>query len=213
MAISFFNSSIPSPVSAETKNASVNFFLNAWRLTVEIPGREVSISDKAFGDLKRGVLIKTYDNLYSKDVICKEIKEPYLTSDKLLEKITNNEDNIQFYIKNANFINLNVGNYELNNYKELNEEITIEYLNNMYDILYQITKINKANINLINIYDDKGDFKLINKKLSEYSKKFKINYIDLNKLDKSYFTYFDDKVYINSKGMYKINEILTKNSW
>ena len=109
---------------------------------------------------------KTYDNLYSKDVIC----------------------------------------------KELNEEITIEYLNNMYDILYQITKINKANINLINIYDDKGDFKLINKKLSEYSKKFKINYIDLNKLDKSYFTYFDDKVYINSKGMYKINEILTKNS-
>ena len=35
----------------------------------------------------------------------------------------------------------------------------------------------------------------------------------LNKLDKSYFTYFDDKVYINSKGMYKINEILTKNSW
>ena len=64
---------------------------------------------------------KTYDNLYSKDVICKEIKEPYLTSDKLLEKITNNEDNIQFYIKNANFININVGNYELNNYKELNE--------------------------------------------------------------------------------------------
>ena len=58
---------------------------------------------------------KTYDNLYSKDVICKEIKEPYLTSDKLLEKITNNEDNIQFYIKNANFININVGNYELNN--------------------------------------------------------------------------------------------------
>lgn len=155
---------------------------------------------------------KTYDNLYSKEVICKEIKEPYLTSDKLLEKITNNEDNIQFYIKNANFININVGNYELNNYKELNEEITIEYLNNMYDILYQITKINKANINLINIYDDKGNFKLINKKLLEYSKKFKINYIDLNKLDKSYFTYFDDKVYINSKGMYKINEILTKNS-
>ena len=68
------------------------------------------------------------------------------------------------------------------------------------------------NINLINIYDDKGDFKLINKKLLEYSKKFKINYIDLNKLDKSYFTYFDDKVYINSKGMYKINEILAKNS-
>ena len=51
---------------------------------------------------------KTYDNVYSKDVICKEIKEPYLTSDKLLEKITNNEDNIQFYIKNANFININV---------------------------------------------------------------------------------------------------------
>ena len=34
----------------------------------------------------------------------------------------------------------------------------------------------------------------------------------LNKLDKSFFTYFDDKVYINSKGMYKINEILAKNS-
>ena len=59
---------------------------------------------------------------------------------------------------------------------------------------------------------DNFKLKLINKKLSEYSKKFKINYIDLNKLDKSYFTYFDDKVYINSKGMYKINEILTKNS-
>ena len=147
---------------------------------------------------------KTYDNLYSKDVVCKEIKEQYLTSDTLLEKITNNEGNIQYYIKNANFININVGNYELNNYKELNEEITLEYLNNMYDVLFQITKINKANINLINIYDDKGDFKLI--------KKFKINYFDLNKLDKSYFTYFDDKVYINSKGMYKINEILTKNS-
>ena len=155
---------------------------------------------------------KTYDNLYSKDAICKEIKEQYLTSDTLLEKITNNEGNIQYYIKNANFININVGNYELNNYKELNEEITLEYLNNMYDVLFQITKINKANINLINIYDDKGDFKFINKKLSEYSKKFKINYVDLNKLDKSYFTYFDDKVYINSKGMYKINEILAKNS-
>lgn len=155
---------------------------------------------------------KTYDNLYFKDVVCKEIKESYLTSDTLLEKITNNEDNIQYYIKNANFININVGNYELNNYKELNEEITLEYLNNMYDVLFQITKINKANINLINIYDDKGDFKFINKKLSEYSKKFKINYVDLNKLDKSYFTYFGDKVYINSKGMYKINEILTKNS-
>ena len=72
---------------------------------------------------------KTYDNLYSKDVICKEIKEPYLTSDKLLEKITNNEDNIQFYIKNANFININVGNYELNNYKELNEELLKQYNN------------------------------------------------------------------------------------
>ncbi len=156
--------------------------------------------------------IKTYDNLYSKDVICKEIKEPFLTSDNLLEKINNNENNIMYYVKNANFININVGNYELNNYKELNEEITIEYLNNMYDILSLITKISKTNINLINIFDDKNEFELINKKLFEYSKKFNINYIDLNKIDKSYFTYFEDKVYINSKGMYKINKILLKNS-
>ena len=154
---------------------SLYFILNKKKEVISL-----SIGDYISMNKMKYFYNKTYDNLYSKDVICKEIKEPYLTSDALLEKITNNENNIQYYIKNASFININVGNYELNNYKELNEEITIEYLNNMYDILYQITKINKANINLINIYDEKGDFKFINKKLLEYSKKFAISHcIDL----------------------------------
>lgn len=56
-------------LSASVNDIQDNAFANVRknttdtpRLTVEIPGREVSISDKAFGDLKRGVLIKTYDN-------------------------------------------------------------------------------------------------------------------------------------------------------
>ena len=91
-------------------------------------------------------------------------------------------------------------------FKDNSKEAILSSINKDYisgvEIDIRLTKDKKIVIYHDPIIIINGKLKMINE----------VNYIDLNKLDKSYFTYFDDKVYINSKGMYKINEILTKNS-
>ena len=119
--------------------------------------------------------------------------------------------NISYYLKNSKYIIINVGNYELNSYKNLNEENIIDYLNNMHNVLYKVRKISNSKIFIINLYNRSNKFELVNKKLFDYSKKYDLKYIDLNKLEFDKYYVISDKYYLNSKGMNKIGNFLLKN--
>ncbi|MGN1379418.1 MAG: hypothetical protein ACI4XR_03360, partial [Bacilli bacterium] len=88
---------------------------------------------------------------YKNELILKEYCKDNLTTYDVLDLIKNNDSKIKFYIKNADIIILNIGNYELNNYKELSNEIIIDYLNNIYTILENIRKLNDGKIILFNV--------------------------------------------------------------
>lgn len=147
---------------------------------------------------------------YKNELILKEYCKDDLTSYDVLDLIKNNDSKIKFYIKNANIIILNIGNYELNNYKELSNEIIIDYLNNIYTILENIRNLNDNKIILFNAYNDSKKYDLINKKLFSYSKKFNTEYIDLNKFNMDYYYNINGKFYLNSKANYKISKMIIK---
>ena len=140
----------------------------------------------------------------------KEYCKDDLTTYNVLDLIKNNESKINFYIRNANIIILNIGNFELNNYKELSNEIIIDFLNNIYTILENIRKLNDGKIILFSIFNDSNKYDIINKKLLSYSKEFNTKYIDLNKLDMNYYYNINGKFYLNSKAYYKISKMIIK---
>lgn len=151
--------------------------------------------------------LNNYDKLVLNNLNTKyySYKDKTLTSKNLYESLLSNKDNINYYINRASKIVINVGNYELNNYKELNDEIIIDYLLNMYNTLKYISINSTAKIFLINIYD-KGNYKLINQKLDDYCKDLKIEYIDLNKI----ITTKSEKIYLDSKVKVSIKESISK---
>ena len=89
----------------------------------------------------------------------------------------------------------------------------IDYLNNMHNVLYKVRKISNSKIFIINLYNRSNKFELVNKKLFDYSKKYDLEYIDLNKLEFDKYYVISDKYYLNSKGMNKIGNFLLKNRW
>lgn len=148
---------------------------------------------------------------YKDKLIIKEFCNENLSSYDALYLLKNNDSKIKHYIKNANIIILNIGNYELNNYKELSDEIIIDYLNNIYSILENIRKINDKKIVLFNIFNESKKYDLINKKLLSYSKEFNTKYIDLNKLDIDFYYNINEKFYFNGKAYDKISKMIIKN--
>ena len=148
---------------------------------------------------------------YKDKLIIKEYCNENLLSYDALYLLKNNETKIKYYIKNANIIILNIGNYELNNYKELSDEIIIDYLNNIYSILENIRKINDKKIVLFNIFNESKKYDLINKKLLSYSNEFNTKYIDLNKLDIDFYYNINGKFYFNGKAYDKISKMIIKN--
>ena len=173
----------------------------------------VSIGDYLSVSEINGAISKNYNDIFHDKNKIKQIKfyNEYLNSSKLLSMLESDYKNISDYLKNSKYIIINVGNYELNSYKNLNEENIIDYLNNMHNVLYKVRKISNSKIFIINLYNRSNKFELVNKKLFDYSKKYDLKYIDLNKLEFDKYYVICDKYYLNSKGMNKIGNFLLKN--
>lgn len=120
----------------------------------------------------------------TKNIKYKKYLDNYLIIDEMINKLTNNDDNINYYIKSADILVINLGTSELNNYEEINEEIFLNYLKDVYAFLLKIRRINKNKIIFINMYDEK--YELINKKIKNYCENFKIKYIDINDISSLY---------------------------
>ena len=159
--------------------------------------------------------LSTYDfndqlkyNLKAQNIVYKEILEPFII-DEYREMLVNNKHNINYYLKNANLIVISIGTNELNNYKDLDSSIIIEYLNNMYQFLCQVRQLNHNDIFLINLYS--SDYKLINQKIKKYTTELRIHYIDENVVGLNNSFYIKDDMYLNNKGHENISKyILSK---
>ena len=158
--------------------------------------------------------LSTYDfndrikyELKDNKLVYKEILEPFII-DEYVEMLTNNKHNINYYLKNANLIVISIGVNELNNYKEIDSSIIIEYLNNMYRFLNKIRDLNSKDIFLINMYS--SDYKLINDKIKKYTAELKIYYIDENIIDASNSFFIKDDMYLSNKGHKNIGDYILK---
>lgn len=156
--------------------------------------------------------LSTYDfndrlkyELKKENIEYKEILEPFII-DEYNEMLTNNKHNINYYLKNAKLTIISIGVNELNNYKEIDSIITIEYLSNMYNFLKTVRRLNKNNIFLINMYSD--DYKLINSKIKKYAQEFEIYYIDQNIIGSHNSFNIKDDVYLNNKGHKNISDYI-----
>ena len=145
--------------------------------------------------------------LKDKNLLYKEILEPFII-EEYLEMLDNNKYNINYYLKNANLIIISIGTNELNNYKEINSSIIVEYLNNMYQFLSKIRSLNSNDIFLINMYQI--DYSLINNKLKKYTSEFKIHYIDQTIIGNNNSFYIKDDMYLNNKGHENISNYIIK---
>ncbi|MBE6148792.1 MAG: hypothetical protein E7167_04840 [Firmicutes bacterium] len=137
-----------------------------------------------------------------------EYIDEYNITGELSKQINENTANINYYLKNASLITLSLGTIELYNYKELNEEVIINYLNNLYMLLNKLSRLNN-NIYLINVYED--NLQLINKKISDYCREFNINYIDLSIINYNNVYQNELKTYLSYRGHKNIADRIVKN--
>ena len=133
--------------------------------------------------------------------------DEYNPSEDLYNQIIRNESDINYYLKNARIVTLSLGTVELSNYKELNEEIIINYLSSVYILLEKLSKLNN-NIFLINMYD--SSYALINKKLKEYAQIKNIFYIDRSMIMENSIYQNNLKTYLNYQGHKKVADIIVK---
>ena len=138
--------------------------------------------------------IEIYDYTIEKDTLTEVINK--ISTPKLLNKI-----------RNSRFVSVAVSGYELNNYKEINEEIIVDYLLNMYVLLEKLHRLNH-NIYLINLNDSSLIF--INNKIHDYAKKFDIKYIDHSIINKSNIFYVNNCNYVTFKGHSNIARHIVK---
>ena len=132
----------------------------------------------------------------------------YLTVESILNDIKNDTKEINYYLKNANLITICLGTEELYNYNDLNNEIIIDYLNNIYTLLNIIRHLNKNEIYIINVNDDNLDF--INNKIKKYAKDNDINYLGVDNFDKNAIYQINNKSYLSYKAHHKIANIIMK---
>lgn len=127
-----------------------------------------------------------------------------------LDSIKKNKDNIEYYLKNASVIVINLGTDELNNYKEIDNTIVLDYLNTAYELLFFIKSLNNHKIVLINLYGDEYEF--VNKKLKEYAKSFEICYIGHENIsDKKLITLSGNVTLTYGQHLIIANQILKSN--
>lgn len=139
------------------------------------------------------------DKLKNKKIKRIHIKDSYLKIEELLNMINSNENNINYYLKKASLITINIGITELNNYKKINNDIEDEYINDYLEFIKKITKLN-SNIFIINLYDNK--FNKINMAIRKINKKYKVNLIDnktINKENLIYNYHYNIGYYDNKK--------------
>ena len=146
--------------------------------------------------------IKDY---YNYDYKC--LSTNYLTIEYLIDSINNNDNKIGYFIKNANIITISLGTIELYNYEIINDEIIIEYLNNLYILLSKIRSLNKNPIYLINLYNN--DYFNINDKIKNYIQLFNLKYISYNDL-KDYSFILKNKTYLTYEGHKKVYNIVKR---
>lgn len=129
--------------------------------------------------------------------------------DEYNDAVMNNKDNINYYLKNANILVISLGTYELENYKEINQSIIIEYLNAVYKFFMQVSKLQSGSVFIINMYDDK--YPLVNNKLKKYASEFSFYYIDNSFISSQDKYLVDNKLTFTYKGHQKIaNYILNR---
>ena len=165
--------------------------------------------DLSFNNISTYNYIEYLEYYYAKEEIkVYKFVEEYNPSENLYKQILENVGNINYFLKNADIITLSLGTIELNNYKELNEEVIVKYLNNVYILIKKISKLNE-NVFIINMYSDKYQF--INKKISEYCKENNIFYLSIDDIYNKYIYQNNLKTYLNYKGHQQIaNYIVNK---
>ena len=144
-------------------------------------------------------------NLDKENYIFKHYDEIYLTSDSLLENISKDNGDINYYLKNANLITISLDTEELYNYENLNNDIILDYLTNVYSILNSIIKINNGKIVLINLYND--DLNTVNVKLKRYCHNNDIIYIGKENLTSSVYL-INNKSYLSYQGHKELATII-----
>ena len=131
----------------------------------------------------------------------------YITVESILEDIQNDIKDINYYLKNANLITISLGTEELYNYNELNDEIILDYLNNMYNLLNTVRRLNKNDVYIINVYDDNYSF--INNKIKKYALDNDINYIGIEQFNKNAIYQINNKSYLSYKDHQKLANLIT----
>ena len=130
----------------------------------------------------------------------------YLKVETILDDIKNDNKNINYYIKNANLITICLGTEELYNYNDLNNEIIIDYLNNIYTLLNIIRQLNKNKIYIINVYNKKYNF--INNKIKKYAIYNNITYLGIDNFDKNAIYQINNQSYLSYNSHQKIANII-----
>lgn len=181
----------------------IYFYFRKDKIIYVSLGDELSFDN--FSTYSYAEYIKYY--YQEKNITTYKYADEYYPVVDLSKQILDNTANINYFLKNASFITVSLGTVELYNYKELNEEVIINYLNNLYILLSKISKLNK-NIYLINVYNDKYQF--INKKIKEYCNSFDIDYISLEDININYVYQKDLKTYLSYKGHKKVADMIVK---
>jgi len=126
---------------------------------------------------------------------------------KMVDDISNNSKGINYLLKNADIITISIGTSELKKYKNLDEEIIINYLSDIYYLLKKIIELNN-NIFVINAYND--NYRIINNKIKQYSDKLEMQYVNVNDIGKSYIYETENKSYLNFIGHKYLSQIIVK---
>jgi len=126
---------------------------------------------------------------------------------KMVDDISNNSKGINYLLKNADIITISIGTSELKKYKNLDEEIIINYLSDIYYLLKKIAELNN-NIFVINAYND--NYRIINNKIKQYSDKLEMQYVNVNDIGKSYIYETENKSYLNFIGHKYLSQIIVK---
>lgn len=166
----------------------------------------LSIKDSFVNNQVANSQIYTYENLLLKDfkqnnenVKIWSYRSNYISY--LYKSIKDDNNDITYYIKNAKVITISVGTYEFINYKEINEEIIVNYLNDLYKVLREIRYLNSNDIYIVSLlYLSNYQIDYINTKIQKFSKELDIKYITLDNQNLSSFLKIDNKIYITQIG-------------
>lgn len=141
------------------------------------------------------------------DIIYYDFLDDEPIVDSILSSIKQNTKGINYVLKNANLITLCISDYELNNYKDLNNNMVKNYLDKVYELISVLYKYN-SNIVLVLLYRD--NYTRIQQEIQGYALDLKVKVISDNLVSSNNVLYTDKKVYLNLRGHKIIAETLVK---